>query len=498
MKLDNYLLEMRNITKAFPGVVALDNIDFCVEAGEVRSLCGENGAGKSTMMKILNGILQADSGAIMINGNPVKIENTQEAQKLGLSLIFQEFNLISTLSVAENIYLGKLTGGNNRLVNWKELQKKSARLIKELGCSIDVRRKVSELSPAEKQMVEIAKALAVESTIIAMDEPTSSLSTSEIKHLFTIIRRLKESGITVIYISHKLEEIFEICDSVTVMRDGKIIKTLKTADTNENELISMMVGRPMSMEFPKRVSDIGETVLKVNNLSGNGTVKNISFELHKGEVLGIAGLVGSGRTELVEMIFGAVRSDSGEILIKGKTARINSPRDGKAHSIGFITEDRKETGLALAYNIVENIVITKLEKVFKRGLYRKGDANRHVTTFIDSLNIKTSSLNQSLLNISGGNQQKIVIAKWLFSDAEILIMDEPTRGIDVGAKYAIYLLMNELVAQGKSIIMISSELPEVLGMSDRVLVINDGRMKGELTGDDINSEKVMSVALMQA
>ena len=494
--MNEYILEMQNVTKTFPGVVALDNINFRVSAGEVHALCGENGAGKSTLMKILNGIYQADSGMIIINGEKVEINDPQEAYKLGLSLIFQEFNLVNTLSVTENIYLGKLTGEKGGLVNWKELRQKSEELIKGLGYHIDVRKKVQELSPAEKQMVEIAKALSVESTIIAMDEPTSSLATSETEHLFKIIEQLKKIGITIIYISHKLDEIFKICDSVTVIRDGQIINTIKTSGTNQNELISMMVGRPVSMEFPKREANIGETILEVNNLAGNGPVEGVSFNLHKGEVLGIAGLVGSGRTELVEMIFGAAKCDAGEIKLNGKLVKINSPKDGKRNSVGLITEDRKETGLALSYSVVENIVITKLEKVFKGPVYKKHDASRYADSLVQSLNIKTPSLKQSLVNLSGGNQQKVVLAKWLFSDVEILILDEPTRGIDVGAKYEIYLLMNKLVAQGKSIIMISSELPEVLGMSDRVIVMNEGRKKGELVGADINSEKVMSVAIL--
>jgi len=494
--LNEYILEMQNVTKTFPGVVALDNINFRVKTGEVHALCGENGAGKSTLMKILNGIYQADSGTIKINGEQVKINNAQEARQFGLSLIFQEFNLVNTLSVTENIYLGKLTGEKRGLINWKELRQKSESLIKGLGYNIDVRKKVQELSPAEKQMVEIAKAFSVESTIIAMDEPTSSLATNETEHLFKIIETLKASGITIIYISHKLDELFRICDSITVMRDGQIVDTVKASKTSQNELISMMVGRPMSMEFPKREPKIGETILEVSHLSGNGPVEDVSFELHKGEILGIAGLVGSGRTELVEMIFGAAKSDSGEIRVHGKTVKINSPKEGKRNSLGLITEDRKETGLALSYSVVENIVITKLEKVFKGPVYQRNRANQYADSLVESLSIKTPSLKQSIMNLSGGNQQKVVLAKWLFSDVEVLILDEPTRGIDVGAKYEIYLLMNKLVAQGKSIIMISSELPEVLGMSDRVIVMNEGRKKGELIGEDINSEKVMSVAIL--
>ena len=490
------ILEMQNISKTFPGVKALDKVSFSVRSGEVHALVGENGAGKSTLMKILNGVLEPDSGSILIDGRKVVFKQTKQAQACGISLIYQEFNLVNTLSVAENIYLGFLQTGKSGLVNWKKVRQEASDLIQHLGFDFNVKEKVQNLSVAQKQLVEIAKALSVNARIIAMDEPTSSLTRTEIEKLFTIIRNLKESGITVIYISHKLDEIFAICDSVTVLRDGHIIDTKTVQETNHAEIISKMVGRPVEMSYPKRSSAAKpEVVLDVRDLACAGFVKNISFSLKKGEILGIAGLVGSGRTELVEAIFGARRLHAGEVYVHGRKAKIRNTSDGKSCSIGLVTEDRKETGLALNYSLTDNIVITNLRRIVRNLFINRKLMQVNVSRYIKELGIKTPSARQAVVNLSGGNQQKVVLAKWLFSDVEILIMDEPTRGIDVGAKYEIYLLMNTLVEQGKSIIMISSELPEVIGMSDRILVINEGRKKGELHGAEMNPKAVMSMAL---
>jgi ABC-type sugar transport system ATPase subunit len=493
---NRYILEMRDITKSFPGVKALDRVSFCVRPGEVHALVGENGAGKSTLMKVLNGVLQANSGAIIIDGKPVVFKGTKDAQAHGISLIYQEFNLVNTLSVAENIYLGFLQKGKFGLIDWKTVRRDASQLISKLGFDFSVREKVQNLSVAEKQLVEIAKALSVNARIIAMDEPTSSLTQKETDKLFDIIRGLRESGITVIYISHKLDEVFTICDSVTVLRDGQIIDTKPIRETNHPEIISKMVGRPVEMSYPKRSASVrDEVVLEARNVSCAGFVQDISLSLHRGEILGIAGLVGSGRTELVEAIFGARTLKAGEIFILGKRVRIRNTADGKKCSIGLVTEDRKETGLALTYSVTDNVIITNLRKVSKSGFVNKRLSQTCVNRSVQELGIKTPSLKQTVVNLSGGNQQKVVLAKWLFSNVEILIMDEPTRGIDVGAKYEIYLLMNKLVEEGKSIIMISSELPEVLGMSDRVMVINEGRKKGELCGEGMTPEAVMSLAI---
>jgi ABC-type sugar transport system ATPase subunit len=458
-------------------------------------LVGENGAGKSTLMKILNGVFEANSGSVLIDGSPVVFKGTKDAQACGISLIYQEFNLVNTLSIAENIYLGFLQTGKSRLIDWKGVRKSAADLIGSLGFDFSVRKKVQDLSVAEKQLVEIAKALSVKANIIAMDEPTSSLTKNETEKLFEIIRGLRNAGITVIYISHKLEEVFAICDTVTVLRDGRIIDTKPARETSRSDIISKMVGRPVEMTYPKRAATSQDVILEARNISCAGFVKEISFSLHRGEILGIAGLIGSGRTELVEAIFGARRLQGGEIFIHGKRASIKNTADGKKCSIGLVTEDRKETGLALIYNLIENIIITNLIKVSKNGFVNKKLSQTQTDRYVQDLGIKTPSMKQTTVNLSGGNQQKVVLAKWLFSDVEILILDEPTRGIDVGAKYEIYLLMNKLVEEGKAIIMISSELPEVLGMSDRVLVINAGRKKGELSGPEMTPEAVMNLAI---
>lgn len=495
--MEKYILEMRDITKTFPGVKALDSVSFCVSPGEVHALVGENGAGKSTLMNILGGVMRANSGAIVIDGQPVVFKGAKDAQACGISLIHQEFNLVNSMSVAENIYLGFLQTHAGGLVDWKHVRRTAGELIEELGFDFSVRERVENLSVAEKQMVEIAKALSVKARIIAMDEPTSSLTRNEIDKLFKIINGLQAQGITVIYISHKLEEVFAISDCITVLRDGKIIDTTPTVQTNNAQVIAKMVGRPIDMSYPARRNVVQEeVVLEAVGLGCASFVHDVSFTLRKGEILGIAGLVGSGRTELVEAVFGARPLQSGALYVHGQQVHIRSTSQGKACSIGLVTEDRKETGLALNYSVSDNIVITNLEKVSHRGIFNRNKSQTEASRFVKDLGIRTPSVRQLTMNLSGGNQQKVVLAKWLFSDVDILILDEPTRGIDVGAKYEIYLLMNSLVELGKSIIMISSEMPEVLGMSDRVMVINEGQKKGELSGTEMTAEAVMRMALL--
>ncbi len=487
------ILEMKNITKVFPGVTALDQVDLKVERGTVHALVGENGAGKSTLMKILNGVYEATSGEIFLNGNRITLSGVKQAQEAGISIIYQEFNLINTLSVAENIFLGRYSGG--KTIQWKQMRSKAKDLLSSLGFSFDVDRKVGTLSTAEKQLVEIAKALSLNAQIIVMDEPTSSLTEKEVDLFFPIIKRLKENGITVIYISHKLDEIYRICDVVTIMRDGRITGNSKVSEITRDEIIEKMVGRSLDMEYPARSASPSETVLEVSHLSRREELKDISFTLHRGEILGIAGLVGAGRTELAEAIFGSDPADTGEIRINGSPAVIRSTRAGKRYSIGMVTEDRKETGLVLPMDVVQNITITDLDKVSSKKLLNRKSEREYAQKYVDELKIKTPSLNQTMNNLSGGNQQKVALAKWLYTNSDILILDEPTRGIDVGAKYDIYCLMNDLTAQGKALIMISSELPEVLGMSDRVLVMHEGRLRGELTGADMTAENVMKLAI---
>ena len=411
----------------------------------------------------------------------------------GISIIYQEFNLINTLSVAENIFLGRYNG--KKTIAWKELKKKAAELLADLGFNFDVNKEVGKLSTAEKQLVEIAKALSLDAHIIVMDEPTSSLTEKEVDMFFPIIERLKAKGITVIYISHKLDEIYRLCDDVTIMRDGQVTGNAAVKDISRDKIIELMVGRSLDMEYPPRTAAPAEPILEVKNLSRGKQLKDISFTLHKGEILGFAGLVGAGRTELAEAIFGADPADSGEIILKGQSVKIRSTLQAKNLSIGMVTEDRKETGLVLPMDVTENTTITNLKGVSKGILLNRKEEEKVAQKYVDSLKTKTPSLHQKINNLSGGNQQKVAVAKWLYSNSDILILDEPTRGIDVGAKYDIYCLMNELTEQGKAIIMISSELPEVLGMSDRVLVMHGGQIKGELTGDEMTAERVMKLAI---
>ena len=492
--MSDYILEMKNITKSFPGVRALDNVSFSVCSGAIHALVGENGAGKSTLMKILDGVYQTDSGSIFINDEEKKLRNPQDARSAGIGLIFQEFNLINQLSAAENIFINRLLK-KGPVVDWRSINKEAQEIVDKLGFVFDVRTMVENLSAAQKQLVEIAKVLSEDVKIIVMDEPTSSLTASETENLLNIIKKLKDKGITTIYISHKLEEVFAISDFCTVMRDGKIIETRKTTGFTQAQIIECMVGRTVDMEFPKRNFQIGGVVLDVKDVSMGKRVKNVSFSLRRGEILGIAGLVGSGRTELAETLFGAHGYTKGELFINGKKVKIRNTYDGKKKGIGFLTEDRKETGLVLMYDITRNISVTNLSKILKGLFLSAKKETENVKNYVKDLKIKTPSLKQLLMNLSGGNQQKVVFAKWLFSDADILILDEPTRGIDVGAKYEIYLLMNKLAEEGKSIIMISSELPEVLGMSDRVLVLNAGEIAGELKQGEATAEAVMRLAI---
>ena len=461
--MSEYILEMRNIRKTFPGVVALDDVSFKVRKGEIHALVGENGAGKSTLMKVLNGVHQADRGEILLDGEVVTIKGTTDAEKKGIGLVFQECNLINPLTVSENMFLNKLGQGKKGFIKWKDLNKITQDFLDKFKFRFKATEKIEDLSASQKQMVEIAKVLYKKPRILVMDEPTSSLTVGETEHLFSIMNELKAEGITIIYISHKMDEIFSMCDTATVLRDGQVIETRATKDFTRDEIVERMVGRSVDVDYPRRNITPGEVVLKLDNVTREGIVENISFELRRGEILGLAGLVGSGRTEIAEAIFGAEHYDGGVIEVGGKKVVISSTADGKHNGIGLLTEDRKETGLILGYDLIRNITVTNLDKV-KTGPFLDGKKERAMATQLaQDLGVKTPSMMQIARNLSGGNQQKVVFAKWLFSDVDILILDEPTRGIDVGAKYEIYLLMNKLVEAGKSIIMISSELPEVLG-----------------------------------
>ena len=474
---------MRHISKSFPGVKALDDVGFSVAEGEVRALVGENGAGKSTLMKILNGNYKKDEGQILIDGKEVDITDPLVAAAHGISIIFQELNLVDQLSIAENIFAGRLSKGLKR-VNWKEINRKAKELLDRIGFDADPRTEVGSLTVAGKQMVEIAKALSRDCRIILMDEPSATLTKKELNALFDIIRDLKKRGIAVIYISHRMEEIFEICETATVMRDGRIIGTVNVGEVSPDRIVEMMVGREVSSAYPKRDTVPGEEILRVENLCRKDRKQNVSFSLRKGEVLGIAGLVGAGRTEIMRGLFGVDYITSCDVYVHGQKVRIPTPAAAKKHGIAFLTEDRKIEGLTLDFTIKANMSMANLPKL-RRGLLTSTKVENEIADqYIRLINVKTPS-----------RQQKVVIGKWLNADPEILIMDEPTRGIDVGAKWEIYGIINELAAQGKAVILISSELPEVLGMSDRVLVVKDDAIVAELTGDKINAVEVMRYAL---
>ena len=492
--MENAFFEIRHVSKSFPGVKALDDVGFSVSEGEVRALVGENGAGKSTLMKILNGNYKKDTGEILIDGQEVQITDPMVAKKYGISIIFQELNLVDELSIAENIYAGRLSKGS-LLIDWKKINKQAKELLDRIGFNVDPRTEVSQLTVAGKQMVEIAKALSYDARIILMDEPSATLTKNELNALFDIIRDLKSKGIAVIYISHRMEEIFEICDTATVMRDGKIIGTRKVSEVTSDQIVEMMVGREISNTFPQRSTVPGEEVLRVENLCRKDRKQNVSFNLRKGEVLGVAGLVGAGRTEIMRALFGVDYVASCDVYIKGKKVQLRSPAAAKKQGIAFLTEDRKIEGLTLDFTIKSNIAMANLPKLLSGPFTSGKKENKIADEYIEKINVKTPSRNQKVGNLSGGNQQKVVIGKWLNAEPDILIMDEPTRGIDVGAKLEIYKIINSLVADGKSVILISSELPEVLGMSDRVLVMKDDAIVAELTGDKINAAEVMRYAL---
>jgi len=489
------LLEMRGISKFYPGVIALNDVRFDLLPGEVHALCGENGAGKSTLMKILAGAESKDRGEILIKGQPVEIRSPQDAMERGVNIIYQEFNLVPHLSAAENIYLGREPGAAiPGFINFKKLYGDAQSVMDSLGVAVDVRSEVSRLSVAQQQMVEIAKATSRNSTIIAMDEPSATLTDHELRNLFELIKGLRSRGVGVIYISHRMEEIFSICDRVTVFRDGQYVATKRIQDTDRDDVIRMMVGRELKESIPKRPAPIGEPVLEVRNLTRKGVFEDISFTVHRGEIVGIGGLVGAGRTEVARAIFGADPIDSGEILVNGKAVRPRSPREAIELGIGLVPEDRKSLGLILNMAVRENTTLANLDLLSVLGFVNRKKEREVSEKYVKDLRVRTPSIEQEVKNLSGGNQQKVVLAKWLFTDSQLLIFDEPTRGIDVGAKIEIYELMNELVAKGAGMIMISSELPELLGMSDRILVMHEGRISGELSRAEATQEKAMQLA----
>lgn len=491
------ILKMENISKAFPGVQALDNAQLELREGEVHCLLGENGAGKSTLIKILSGAYQKDRGTIWISGQEVEIKDTHASRQLGISTIYQEMNLVPAMSVAENIFLGEeLTRGFFSLIDKGEMENKAKQIFQEMNVNINPQCLLKDLSTAQQQMVEIAKALIKKTKIIIMDEPTSSITDKDTQELFLIIRKLKEQGNAIIYISHRLQELGEIVDRVTVMRDGKYVATVNIEDVTIDDLINMMVGRTLENIDKPVERELGEVILQVENLSNGATVENASFTLRQGEILGFAGLVGAGRTELMRVLFGADKIKSGQISLKGQAVKIKSPVEAVKKGIGYLSEDRKREGLVLLMGIDENITLANLAGISKSFIIDKQKERRQAKEQVRQLDINTSSLDKLTKFLSGGNQQKVVIGKWLMTDCDILIFDEPTRGIDVGAKAEIYRLMNFLAEQGKGIILVSSDFPEIQRMSNRVIVMNSGRIVGEFTNQgNLTQEEIMPLML---
>ena len=490
------ILEMKGIVKSFGPVKALKGVDFDLRAGEVHALMGENGAGKSTLMKVLTGIYGANEGTILYQGKEGAFTRPIDAMDAGIVIVHQELNMMNHLSVAQNIFIGRETVKNHIFLDDGASIKKAKELFDLLKLDINPSEKVGNLTVGKQQMVEIAKALSMEAKVIVFDEPTAALTESEINELFVIIDDLRAKGVGIIYISHRMDEIARITDRVTVMRDGEYVGTVNTKDTTKDEIIAMMVGRTI-YEDPKAASTVAPdapVVLEVEHLNAGSSVKDVSFKLHKGEILGFSGLMGAGRTEVARLLFGADQKDSGTIRIKGKEVTIKSPQDAIANGIGYLSEDRKRYGCIVDMTIANNTVMTNLDAYIHSGLINDGEIVKASDRFVASLKTKTPSSKQLVRNLSGGNQQKVVIAKWLEQNSDILIFDEPTRGIDVGAKSEIYRLMNDLVAQGKSIIMISSELTEVLRMSDRIVVMCEGRKTGELDISQATQERILALA----
>jgi ribose transport system ATP-binding protein len=491
------ILKLMNVSKTYPGVVALHDVSMEVTRGEIHALVGENGAGKSTLVKCCSGAIKPSHGTVVINGEEFQSLTPQLSEKKGLSVIYQEFNLIQELTVAENVFLGRAIR-KGIVIDKKAMAEETRRIFSQLHIKINPNQVIKNLTVGYQQMVEIAKALSIDAKILFMDEPTAPLTKTETEDLFRVIRKLKESGVTIIYISHRLEEIFHLCDRVTVMRDGEIIKTLDTDETNKKQLIELMVGRVFKETFPPRASCIEkEVVLDVKNLSGNG-VKDITFQVRRGEILGLGGLIGAGRTELAELLFGVKPIKSGSVFLNNKEIHYKDPENAIKKGIAYVSEDRKQKGALLDVTIRENITIAIQKRISKCFVINRNKETTIAEKYKKQLGIKAPSIYQLVKNLSGGNQQKVVLAKWLASEPELIILDEPTRGIDVGAKYEIYKLINELVMQKKAVIMISSEMEELIGVSDRIIVLSEGLMTGELLKPEFNQERILEFASANA
>lgn len=498
--MSEYILEMNNILKEFPGVRALDNVTFRVKKGEVHALVGENGAGKSTLMKVLSGVYPYGtySGEILLDGKELAFHNIKDSEKAGIAIIYQELALVKQMNICENIFLGSEIS-NRGIINWDKAFVETDKLLKEVHLDINPETKVINLGIGQQQLIEIAKAISKNADLLILDEPSAALTESETENLLQILRDLKEKGVTCIYISHKLNEVMDIADTITILRDGKTICTEDKKNMDENKIISKMVGRELTQRFPRKAHTPGEVVLEVKNwkvfdpeLPDKVLIDDVSFSVRKGEILGIAGLMGAGRTELAMSIFGAFGvKNTGEVYLEGKKIKIKNPRDAIRQGISYLSEDRKRFGLVLMMDIKNNIILSSLSDISKLSVINENEVIKHSDRYTSDLRIKTPSIEQITGNLSGGNQQKVVLGKWLMTKPKVLILDEPTRGIDVGAKFEIYNIMNELVDQGVCIIMISSELPEILGMSDKVLVMHEGSICAELGWEEATQEKVI-------
>lgn len=491
------ILELKHITKLYPGVVALNDVSLEVRRGEVHALVGENGAGKSTLIKTCSGAITPTKGEIVINGKSFTGMTPQTSEQNGIGVIYQEFNLVGDLSVAENIFLGRAIR-KGIIIDQKAMERESQKILESLNIKINPKTLVKTLSVGYQQMVEIAKAVSQNAKLLIMDEPSAPLTSAEVDAMFAIVDQLKENGVSIIYISHRLDEIFRLSDRITILRDGQYVTTLNTNETNKDELVKYMVGRQLTEVYPKRDSSCvkDEVIFEAVNVSGNGD-RNISFKLHKGEVLGFGGLVGAGRTEFAELMFGMHPKTAGKFIFKGKEISPKTPKDAIELGIGLVPEDRKKEGALLGMSIRCNINMPIYHKISKAAVINEKKEEEIAQTYRKEISIKTPTLDQLVKNLSGGNQQKVILAKWLAADSDLLIFDEPTRGIDVGAKQEIYTLINHLVEQGKTVLMISSEMEELMGMSDRILILSEGNMTGELKKDEFDQERIMQLASVE-
>ena len=487
-------IEMRGIDKSFGGNAVLKDAGFLLDHGEIHALMGENGAGKSTLMKILTGVYTRDAGTVLVDGQEVCYKNPQEAERAGIVFIHQELNVLFDLTVEENMFLGKEIKKGFGVCDKKAMRQEVKKILDRLGVEIDPGQRMNELSVGQQQMIEIAKALMVDAQVIIMDEPTAALTQSETTVLFQVVNSLREKGVSIVYISHRMEEIFELCDRMTVLRDGSYIGTKEIKKTDMNDVVKMMIGREIGERYPVRDVKIGDVAFEVKGLTCPGVFQNVSFQVHAGEVLGVSGLMGAGRTEIMQAIFGNMPHVSGEIYLNGKQIVNRNPQEAMKNGIGFITEDRKVEGLMLEESIMKNISIANLGRISSYGVLKKESEDGLVKRGIEELHIKCFGPQHECNNLSGGNQQKVVFAKWIYTEPKILILDEPTRGVDIGAKKEIYSIINDLAEKGVAIIMVSSELPEVLGMSDRVMVVHEGRVTGMLMKEEANQENIMILA----